>query len=385
MEVLLDKPRHEDVYSPQGHKKTISLDAVLSITNAAVQSLEKSLVSTKSGSLQNSAQTMSPVSDKGSHSMKNITPLSPTVINHVYSSEDTFAEGNSQLEPSYPQYVTENTADNNNSRHSLINTGQSKTEQDLSNLEEKGTNLNSSVNSRVSLGSTASSTFLTGEAKPVRISSKKLKEIDSPFDIGDDDLSKMSQSSAKHIVPGNVKKPSVVDDVTRQNHNYNFLTMLANETLDNSRDLNRTEDNASVVSASSSVTGNKVKEVSVVKHHSMRKHTTEHNHSFLVEKHRPDRNTQVRESSNKYSSASDSGYTSKAVPMTKLDGSCTNIHEMNSATGIPNFSLKFIHPVHCAIFSLSQTLFLCKHKNELSVDMAWCPFGQHSCLKNLTP
>ncbi len=332
--MLLD--RHEDVSSPQEHKKTISLDAVLSITNAAVQSLEKSLVSSKSGSFPNSAQNLSPLSDKGSHTSKTITPLSPTVINHVYCSEDTWADGTPEKQPYVTHSVPENTA-SNNSKQLITATVQPKTEQDMSYSEDKGANLNSSVNSRVSLGSTASSTFLTGEAKPVRISSKKLKEIDSPFDTGNNDNSKVSQSSVTHSLPENTKRTSPLHHITGQNHNYNFLTMLANDSLDNSRDLNRTEDNASVVSASSSIMGNKVREVSVVKHHSMRKHTTEHNHSFLVEKHRPDRNTQLMESTNKYSSASDSGYTSKGVPVTKLDGSCTNIHEMNSPTGIVRF------------------------------------------------
>lgn len=53
---------------------------------------------------------------------------------------------------------------------------------------------NASITSRGS-GSSKASSFLTGQAKPVRVSSKKLKEIKSPFE--DVDISTVSRSSSK--------------------------------------------------------------------------------------------------------------------------------------------------------------------------------------------
>ncbi len=162
---------------------------------------------------------------------------------------------------------------------------------------------NVSKSSSGSKGSRSSSTFLTGQAKKLRVSAKKLREIKSPFE----EPTAVTVSNG-----GSLGFFQLLD-------NGSFLSSLASDQPSGSKPA--TNDNTLVADgelvdfdgkceksvarplkdelvtdterdqAQGRQTGDIY--VNVVKHHNVRKHTTEHNHSFLVERHKSDPDVSV--------------------------------------------------------------------------------------------
>ena len=267
-----------------------TFDALLSLTSAAVEALEKPKIPQRSDS----------IGIQSTSSLWNgpVDVLSPMVL----------ADGGRKVTP---KNKSNRSACGQTSENTPENTSIGSKSSTASEILVRTTNtdpgvykLSESLNiSNASKASAASSAFLTGDAKRVKISSKKLREIKSPFEesksasAGNLGFFKMLDSSSLLNSPSRLTDKSASfeaeismkstgedgkkEPVLRKPMNDKDKTTVP--VVETPFQMNVTLD---------SKCGKKVKDVSVsvIKHHSVRKHTTEHNHAVVVERHNMDTN-----------------------------------------------------------------------------------------------
>ena len=317
-----------------------TFDALLSITSAAVEALEKPKIPLRTDS----------VGTKTTSSLQNgrVDVLLPMVL----------TDSDGKVAPS--ENTPENTSTGSkSSTASEILVRTTSTDPGEYKLSESLNLSNVSKASNNSKASAASSTFLTGDAKRVKISSKKLREIKSPFEepksasAGNLGFLKMLDSSSLLNSPSRItdKSTSSEAEVSMKSADEGgkkgpVLTEPKSDkdkapapVVETSFQMNVTSD---------SKCGKKVKDVSVsvIKHHSVRKHTTEHNHAVVVERHNMDTNVSqlsehesgsdhernVKQRSENFISGLDSGYQTKQLSAKVLQD-MQEIIDLRNTTG----------------------------------------------------
>ena len=319
-----------------------TFDALLSIASAAVEALEKPKIAQRSDSL-GIQSTSSPQNGP-------VDVLLPMVLTDVRN------KSSASREPS------ENTPENTSIRSksstaSEILVRTTNTDPGVYKLSESLNLSNTSKASNNSKVSTTSSTFLTGDAKRVKISSKKLKEIKSPFEesasAGNLGFLKMLDSSSLLNSPSKVtdKSASLEVDISIESRDRDGKKGPISTKLTSDKD--KTTPLAVETPFQKNVTsdskcGKKVKDVSVsvIKHHSVRKHTTEHNHAVVVERHNIDTNVSqlgehesgsdnernAKQRGENFTSGLDSGYQTKQLSVKALQD-MQEIIDLRNTTG----------------------------------------------------
>ena len=326
-----------------------TFDALLSITSAAVEALEK----------PKTPQRTVSVGTKTTSSLQNgrLDVLLPMVLTDSDGKVAPKDKTNTSRETS--ENTPENTSTGSkSSTASEILVRTTNTDPGVYRLSESLNVSNVSKASNNSKASAASSTFLTGDAKRVKISSKKLREIKSPFEepksasAGNLGFLKMLDSSSLLNSPSRItdKSASFEAEVsmksTQDGKKGPVLTEPRSDkdqapapVVETSFQMNVTSD---------SKCGKKVKDVSVsvIKHHSVRKHTTEHNHAVVVERHNMDTNVSqlsehesgsdhernVKQRSENFISGLDSGYQTKQLSAKALQD-IQEIIDLRNTTG----------------------------------------------------
>ena len=324
-----------------------TFDALLSITSAAVEALEKPKIPLRTDS----------VGIQSTSSLQNspLDVLLPMVLTDSDGKVAPKDKTNTFRETS--ENTPENTSTGSkSSTASEILVRTTNTDPGVYRLSESLNLSNVSKASNNSKASAGSSTFLTGDAKRVKISSKKLREIKSPFEepksasAGNLGFLKMLDSSSLLNSPSRItdKSASFEAEVSMKSADEGgkkgpVLTEPKSDkdkapapVVETSFQMNVTSD---------SKCGKKVKDVyvSVIKHHSVRKHTTEHNHAVVVERHNMDTNVSqlsehesgsdhernVKQRSENFISGLDSGYQTKQL-------SAKVLHDMQEIIDLRN-------------------------------------------------
>ncbi len=205
-----------------------------------------------------------------------------------------------------------------------------------------------------SKSSAASSTFLTGEAQRVKVPSKKLTEIKSPFEEAKELKVGAGNLGFLQMLDTSSFQSSLLSDVGQQTDVEKETSYTpgngGKEGEDPHADLAHVgrPSSEAVANGETAARGRRISDISVnvVKHHFVRKHTTEHNHSVVVERHKGDADTSLHLDSGKEttvkdsvdsSSGLDSGYQTKHLPVQALYSSQTlkNLKTSSGPDGNP--------------------------------------------------
>ena len=367
----------EHAQHKHGKAKTTSsdqkqtLDALLSITSAAVQALDKPRTPRRSDSVgppSSLSMQPGPVSD--------IQALSADVLTGVYAgltpTNEVIKSTGQPNSPNGPENVSVGSRSSTASEILVRTTTTDPGVYYPSESLDLSTASKISQNSRTSA---ASSTFLTGEAKRVRVSSKKLKEIKSPFEEGGGERTSVSSgklgffqmldNSSLLKSPGRQTDKSVCSD-TKTDVETSDRKGKSQSTVCDCSDIRNADISHSqelTTNLCDSQCGRKITDISVnvVKHHAVRRHTTEPNHSIVVERHNTDSNVSqlsepipgsnrsgiIKMGSQELRSGLDSGYQTKQLPTKVLYGTET-LNDMKSASANTSADIEGMFTSSCS-------------------------------------
>ena len=373
-----NKPEHAR-HNNDKHKQTKqsssdqkqTFNALLSITSAAVDALDKPRTPRRSDSVGVSLS-----SNVQSGPVSSFHPLSADVLTGVYAGLTPRDEATKSAGLASSPNTLENVSVGSRSSTAseiLIRTtntdpGVYHPSEPL-NLSNASRLSNASKLSHSSKSSAANSTFLTGDAKRVKVSSKKLKEIKSPFE----ECSERTSVSAGNLGffqmldnssllnspsrPGDKSSDAQSEVKTPEGERKRQPDRKKQPVISgcsNTADTGISHTQDLLNNSADSQCGRKVRDISVnvVKHHSVRKHTTEHNHSIVVERHNTDTNISqlsepnretdtngsLKKGSQEFSGGLDSGYQTKQLPTKALFDSQTLVDLKSTSASQANTS-----------------------------------------------